>query len=287
MNRFRPALLLSLAGCLATLALAAEPPVASHAAMKAAPKHSCLRIGHRGAASLAPENTLAAVRAAAAAGVDGCEFDVRRTADGACVIIHDDNLKRTTNGGNVKLASATLAQVRALDAGRWGDWKKDGRFAGEKLPTLDEMIGEIVKHGVAPVVELKVGGIEEAVADGLKRHHAVDKAWIIAFDYASLEVFADRYPEYRLAWLVDKQSFQDMDAADVVRSATLIKCQALNAQFETITPALVKAVHDAGMAMLAWTVDKPEDMRRLIDMGVDGITTNRPQDLNVVLNKAR
>ncbi|MBE7557683.1 hypothetical protein HS125_01515 [bacterium] len=244
----------------------------------------CLRIGHRGAASLAPENTLAAVRAAAAAGVDGIEFDVRRTADGLPIVIHDDNLKRTTNGGDRLVSSASLEELRALDAGSWGAWKRDGRFAGEKLPLLDEMIAEILRLHAFPVVELKVGGLEEAVADCLSRHQAVQDAWIISFQYRVLEVFADRYPQFRLAWLVDRKNFEEMGLAGVVRSATLIKCKALNAHFEAITPELVKAVHEAGMLMLAWTVDRPADMQRLLRMGVDGITTNRPQDLNAVLN---
>lgn len=260
---------------------------AAETTMKPSSDFPCLRIGHRGAASLAPENTLAAVRAALAAGVDGIEFDVRRSADGLPIVIHDDNLKRTTDGGDVKVAGRTLEQLRALDAGSWGDWKASGRFAGEKLPLLDEFVAEVVRGGAFPVVELKVAGLEAETAEVLNRHAVADRAWVISFQYGVMETFADKYPAVSIAWLVDKKNFQEMGLAGVVQAATLVGCKALNAQFQTVTPELVEAVHAAGMLMLVWTVNKSEDMERMVRMGVDGITTDRPQDLNRVLARLR
>ncbi|MBZ0251997.1 MAG: hypothetical protein K8I02_01540, partial [Candidatus Methylomirabilis sp.] len=93
----------------------------------------CLRIAHRGASGECPENTLAAFGRALEIGVDMVEFDVHLSRDGVPVVIHDDDVRRTTDGrGLVK--DLTLAELRRLDAGGW----KDARFAGERIPTLEE-----------------------------------------------------------------------------------------------------------------------------------------------------
>src|SRR5436309_263912 len=120
-------------------------------------------VAHRGASALAPENTLAAFRRALEAGAPAVECDVHLTADGAPIVIHDARVDRTTNGTG-EVASLTLAALRALDAGGWFD----PRFAGERLPTLEETLA--IAAGRSRVfVELKPGGgaalVDRALAE--------------------------------------------------------------------------------------------------------------------------
>ena len=248
-----------------------------------AEKYHCLCIAHRAGASLGPESTFATLaNTARVPGVDGIEFDVHKTADGKLIVIHDPTVKRTTNGGDRKVSALTLAQLEALDAGSWWD---DGRYAGQRLPRPAPFIDQILADGLSPVVELKVGGIEDPIAEMIRERHAVGRTWIIAFSYHVIEVFGKKYPEFRTTWLVDRNTFKDTTVAAVVESATAAGCKGLNSEYRQITPELVKACHDAGLLILAWTVDKPAEMERLIRLGVDGITTNRPQDLAKLLRQ--
>ncbi len=128
-----------------------------------------LVVGHRGLLHHAPENTLAGFRACLALRL-GFEFDVQKTSDGKLVCLHDDDLKRTT-GGAGKLAERTLADLRRLDAGRWFDPK----FAGEPIPTVDEilkLVSEHKQHDLLIAVDLKADGVEAEVVR-LAEEHAV------------------------------------------------------------------------------------------------------------------
>ena len=247
-----------------------------------AEKYECLNIAHRAGASLGPENTYAALREARKYPIDGVEFDIRMTADGRGIVMHDDTTKRTAGGAEVKAVSLTLEQLGKLDAGAW--WE-DGRFAGERLPLPGGYIEKILAAGAAPVVELKDTGLEAETARILREQKAVERAWVISFNYGIMKTFADDYPGFRTAWLVDKKTFEDKSVAEVVAAASRVHCRGLSVQYGQLTPELMRACREAGLGVYVWTVDKPADMERLIRMGVDGITTNRPQDLAAVLKK--
>ena len=145
-------------------------------------------IGHRGACAYAPENTLASIRKAAAQGARWVEFDVRLTREGDLVLMHDEDVKRTTNGKG-RVVELTLAELGALDAGAWFG----GAFAGECVPGLAETIALLRELGLGANIEIKTGKPEarataEALARILAAHwRAAAPPLISSFDVQALE----------------------------------------------------------------------------------------------------
>jgi len=249
-------------------------------------KPVCLRIGHRGAPSQAPENTLASVRAALRTGVDGVEFDVWYTADRKMIVIHDDRLARTTDGGDARVEEKTLAELRQLDAGSWGPWA-GGQFAGEKLPLPEEMVREILRGGAFPVIHLKEGSLIPDIMPILVKQKAVQRAIIFCFEYRAMQRLTKDYPHARKAWLVGKSDFEKAGIQGVVAKALAAKCNCLAPELGQVTPALLAACHAAKLPVWTWTVDDPRRMERLLRMGVDGIVTNVPEKLNATLTRMK
>ena len=218
-------------------------------------ERTVLTIAHRGASAHFPENTIAAFAAAIRAGADMCELDVQKTVDGALVVIHDDTVDRTSDGrGRVDML--TLAAIRRLDAGRWcGD-----QFAGEGIPTLAE------------VFDLTAGQC------GLICARAADRtAMVSSFDWAELESVRRINPAIRLGLLADRAPARLIDAA------ARLKAWSVNPDRKLIQPELCATAHRRGLQVYVWTVDDPDEMRRMISAGVDGIMTNHPERLRAVL----
>ncbi len=249
-------------------------------------KPVCVRIGHRGAPTLAPENTLASVRAALKSGVDGVEFDVWYTADRKMIVIHDDRLQRTTNGGDAPLREKTLAELRQLDAGSWGSWA-GGKFAGEKLPLPEEMVHESLRGGAFPVLHLKDGKLIPDIMRVLAKEKALRRAVIFCSEYRAMQRLTREYPQVRKAWLVEKSDFQKDGTQGVVAKAAAAKCDCLAPEAGQVTPSLVAACHAAKLPVWTWTVDDPLRIEKLIRIGVDGIVTNVPQALNATLARMK
>lgn len=249
-------------------------------------KPVCIRIGHRGAPTLAPENTVASVRAALKVGVDGVEFDVWPTADRKMIVLHDDRLQRTTDGGNALVPEKTLAELRQLDAGSWGPWA-GGKFAGEKLPLPEEMVRQALRGGAFPVVHLKDGKLIPDIMRVLAEEKALRRAVIFCFEYPAMQRLAKEYPHVRKAWLVGKSDFQKDGIQGVVSKTVAVKCDCLAPEAGQVTPALIAACHAAKLPVWTWTVDDPRRMERLLRMGVDGIVTNVPEKLNATLTRMK
>ena len=160
---------------------------------------ACMVVAHRGFSYVAPENTLAAARKAVAIGADGSEFDVYASADGALVVMHDQTVDRTTNGkGDVTQKS--LAEIRRLDAGSW----MGPCFAGERVPTLDEMLALLKDSGCRPVIEIKGQGIAEKVVAAVRAAAMVDQAVVISFHKDAVKAVRTLEPRIACAWLCDK-----------------------------------------------------------------------------------
>lgn len=229
-----------------------------------------IRIGHRGAAALAPENTLASFRKAVELGVDGVEFDVQRTRDGALVVIHDEAVDRTTNGKG-PVAAFTLEELRRLDAGSW----KGDAFAGARVPTLEDVI-RTVPAPVALFVELKdpsrYPGIEREVIAALRRAAVLERSGISSFDHASLARVREADREVRLGFLYDRHP-------DPVGAAGALAAAAVHPPFQAVDGELVARAHDAGLAVLTWTVNEPADIARARALGVDGVFSDHPERL--------
>jgi glycerophosphoryl diester phosphodiesterase len=212
-------------------------------------------VGHRGAAGLAPENTLAGLSAALEYHADRVEVDVRETADGEVICCHDATLDRTTDGSG-SVADHSLSAIQELDAGD-----------GQQVPTLDAVIGHLASYEVEIAVELKEP-IGPAALSIVQDHDAIDRTWILAFDAEALAPVADSGA--RTGKLTG-----ELDAALVEHIAARDRDH-LGAHHESLTPALVEQAQDAGLRVGAWTINDPVAIRAALDIGVDSITTDRP-----------
>jgi glycerophosphoryl diester phosphodiesterase len=242
--------------------------------------------GHRGAAGLAPENTLAAFRKAVALGVDALEMDLHVTRDGEVVVIHDETLDRTTDGqGNI--ADLTLEQIKRRDAG--------GKFAltfrGERIPSLREVIELVKASGNTQIrldLEIKFGegqegkpeDFEERVLEVLRQAAFIGRVNVISFHYPSLVKTKALEPKIRTG-LLEEGRQPPRDPAGLVRQ---YRADYYSPRFQQLTAAEVRALHQAGIPIVPWTVNQEADMRRLMALGIgthagDGIATDFPDRL--------
>jgi glycerophosphoryl diester phosphodiesterase len=238
-------------------------------------------VAHRGESHDAPENTMASVRLAWERGADAVEFDVHLTRDGRLAVSHDANLKRVT-GQDLAIVNATLGELRKADVGKW----KDPRFAGERMPTIEEVLATIPADPHKRLFcEIKVGpeAVPAFVEAFRKSGKPASQVVVISFKADTLAEVKKQLPELKTYYLSDfkqdKQTKQwSPDAEEILATAKRIKAGGVNLSDKApFDAALVKAARAAGMAVYAWTVDDPAAARRLIDLGVDGITTNRAQ----------
>lgn len=230
-------------------------------------------IAHRGAGKLAPENTLAAFRLGAEYGYRMFECDAKLSADGVLFLLHDATLERTTNGHGTAgdLAMGALAQ---LDAGGW----HSRRYAGEAIPTLEALARFCLANGYHLNVEIKpTPGQEEAT--GRAMGELLARIWpatavpplLTSFKPAALADARATAPRLPRGLLVDALA---ADGADIA-TARQLDCQAMVLNHALWDAALVAQVHGAGMRALSYTPNDEWATRRLIDLGTDGIITDR------------
>ena len=228
-------------------------------------------MGHRGAALLAPENTLSSIRAAAAAGATWVEIDVYLIAEGGLVIFHDDTLERCTNGEGVT-REAQLSYVTGLDAGV----KFSADFVGEKVPTLLEALHCIQSLGLGLNLEIKhdtadVETIVPAVMDILKNHWVDnDKLMISSFNHAALQLSYSIDSGRHLA-----QLYEDIPANWQEELAS-IKAYSLNCDYSRLTQVQAQAVKAAGYKLLCYTVNDPKWVESYWAWGMDAVITDDP-----------
>jgi glycerophosphoryl diester phosphodiesterase len=233
-----------------------------------------LVIGHRGAAGLAPENTLAAIQVAIDLGADAVEFDVQRTSDGELVIMHDNDVDRTTNGEGF-VRNLTLVEIKSLDAGSW--FSDD--YTGEPVPTVRDVFDLVQDNDILLFIELKdpflYTGIESEIVDLIAEYGYENRVHILSFYHRSLEIIRDLNPDLILSGLWSESPSEDGDGFDVV-----------NARYTILTrPAeFINMYHVQGIEVIVWTVDDSEIMIRLIEAGIDGIITDYPDILLDILN---
>lgn len=233
-----------------------------------------LRIGHRGAAGHAPENTLASFKKALEQGAQGVEFDVHRTADGHLVVIHDALLDRTTNGSGL-IRGKTLAEIKALDAGSW----KGAAFAGERVPTLAE-VAQATGPDCRLFIELKAGslhypGIESDLVQEIHRLHIAARTQVSSFDHHALHRIRELDAHLPTAILFE------CNLMDPVGAARACGATALHPHFLWVTPEMLLVAKKAGLAINTWTVNDPAFIAQLKQAGVDGIMSDFPDRLEV------
>ncbi|HEX9291556.1 MAG TPA: glycerophosphodiester phosphodiesterase family protein [Anaeromyxobacteraceae bacterium] len=240
-----------------------------------------LVMGHRGASADAPENTLAAFRLAIEQGADGVELDVWRCGSGEVVVQHDADTRRT-GGASLRIASATLAELRRLDVGAW----KGERFRGERIPLLAEVLEAL--PGAAVNVELKSTGAPDlalalAVHRALREARAEERCIVSSFDYALLAAFRLAAP--RVASGVLFAADQWWRTREVV-GTRLLRPRAVHPDRQLVTPERARAWSARGLEVNVWTVDDPGEVERLCGLGAAAIISNRPAPAREAVRRA-
>ncbi len=238
-------------------------------------------VAHRGASGHAPENTLAAFRIAVEMGAGFIETDLQVTRDAQIVAIHDTRLDRTTNG-NGQVHLRTLEEIRALDAGAWYASPPTHSFAGQRVPTLDEILQFAKDHDVIFYLEIKSGavwGVEQTVVAALRNWKASARTVILSFDPSILDSVHHLDAAMMTGFLCEHPS------NDLVERALRAGARQLAPRGDLVTSALVTRAHQAGLSVVTWAINEPEQMRRLIAAGVDGIMTDYPDRLVRVLQE--
>ena len=234
-----------------------------------------LIISHAACRGSAPENTLAGVRAALAMDVDGIEIDIHCSADGVPVLIHDATLDRTTNGRG-PVSALSFVELRQLDAGGAG---YDGRFAGERIPSLAEVI-ELTRGTCLLIVEIKQEGIAASVIDVLQRAGAIPWSMIWSFDLLTVAEARKLEPLLPAALLSPPLA---VGPESLFEAALRSNLSAVSVHYTSVDADLVRAAHLRGLTTFTWTADEPADHRRLIAAGFAGIVTNVPAVLQASL----
>jgi len=289
-----PALAFVLAGC-------AFYAVLSRTKGLAVPEHKYfqkdagrpLAIAHRGGGGLWPENTLYAFEHAAALGADVIETDVHATADGELVIFHDDVLQWTTDGTG-RLSSLTLAELKRLDAGY--RFSTDGgrtfplRGSGVSIPTLREVFAALpqMRFNIEP--KQAVPSLTAPLCRLIREYGMTDKVLVASFSGAVLAEFRRECPEVATSAAPGEvANFLALQRAGLAASYSP-SMQALQVPeqaggLRVLTRDFVAAAHGRNLRVHVWTVNEEADMRRLFEMGVDGIMSDYPDRLLKVLGR--
>jgi glycerophosphoryl diester phosphodiesterase len=227
---------------------------------------------HRGASAVAPENTLAAFRAAMEAGADYAELDVQRARDGTLIVMHDRDFMRMA-GDPRRLADIDGPAVAAIDIGH----RRGSEFAGETAPTLDAVIA-LVRGRMKLNVELKYNAPDPALAPAvvelLRRERFLDEAVISSLDARGLRQVRELEPRLRTGLIVTAA------VGDVARTgADFVSLNAARA-----TPSLIRRAHAAGKEVHVWTINRPDLALRMVERGADNLITDDPALIRRVLD---
>lgn len=220
---------------------------------------------HRGSAAYAPENTLASIGVSIDQMADYAEIDVHQTSDGTVVLLHDNDLKRTT-GVSGRIWDVTYDYVSTLDAGSWFS----DEFAGEKIPTLDEVI-KIADGKINLNIEIKSSNFEpsltESVVKIIEENNFEDNCVVTSFNYSVLKKVKQLDPSIKTGLI----------SSMIIGNFSLVSnadCMSLNHSF--ITKSKVDEMHKNGIRVIAWTVNDKSTLKKMLEYGVDNIITDNP-----------
>lgn len=229
-------------------------------------------IGHRGAAGLAPENTLVSLRRARLEGATWVEFDVKLSRDGVPILFHDDTLERTTSGRG-PVGSHEFERIGKLEAGAWFG----ASFAGTRVPTFAETIQTLEAEGIGANVEIKPNpGEARRTAEVVCR--LIADAWpenlpdpvISSFDAEAMAVARDMLPGTERAMLFGRLP------GDWQRTVEVLDCSAVHASNRHVNRPVVDKVANAGLPLRIYTVNDPARAETLRGWGVSSVFTDRP-----------
>lgn len=225
-------------------------------------------IAHRGSSFTAPENTVAAAKLAWEQNADAVEIDIYLSNDNRVMVLHDGNTKRTT-GQSFTNSETNSDVLRTLDAGSW----KDARYyKGEKIPFLEEMIATVPK-GKKMVIEIKCGpevfpALKKIVKNSGKKKQLI----FIAFNWETIIEAKKMFPKNACYWL----SSSATEVLKKMDQVVINKLDGINLSYNIVNQQTVTKAKELGFEVLSWTIDDPEEAKRLVKLGVTAITTNRP-----------
>jgi len=224
-----------------------------------------LRIGHRGARAYAPENTIASFKKALEIGVDAVELDVRKTKDNQLVVIHDADVKRTTNGEG-SVSGLTLKEIKGFSA-----------EGSEKIPTLEEALDFLDKK-VKVFIELKEAGVEEQVLSMVRGKGMEKNVVIVSFLENALRKVRELDKDVETGLIYAKHK-------NPLKAALELKANYLVALFRFTHTANVTKAHENGLKVVVWTINTPQEVEEYAMKGVDGITSDKPDILTHIKSK--
>lgn len=235
-------------------------------------------IAHRGASAYYPENTIESFAGAIKLGAEMIELDVQLSRDGEVVVFHDEKINRCTNGRG-KLAAYNLAELKNFDAGSWFAPK----FKGANIPTLNEVL-DLCRNQIAVNIEIKTeavtdkitNGIEEKCLDLVEKHGMRPHVVFSSFDQRALKHLKEIDPRVSVAVLYDKKTYNDKLPSEIVGS---LEADSFNCAQKELSKKRQADLRAHGIPVNVYTVDLKSGMRELLEAGVDGIFTNKPDVL--------
>ena len=233
-------------------------------------------IAHRGASAYEPENTLRAFERAIAMGATMLELDVHLSRDGHLIVIHDADVSRTTNGAG-RVTEMTLDHIKQFYAGE-----------SERVPTLPEVI-ELARDRVQLYIELKDPRGLGPLVQVLRNLCVVEQVIAASFDPGLLQQVKQLSPEMRTSVLIGPRSKDEM-----IRQAMSLDIDYIHPAWENLSPTphtlltsdLLSDIRHHGLGIITWHEERPEELRALLELGVDGICTNTPDVLAGIIRES-
>ena len=239
-------------------------------------------IAHRGASAYFPENTMAAFEGAVEMGAEMMELDVMMSKDGVPVVFHDNELDDHTDGSG-EVDNHTMEQLKQLDAGSW----YAPHFSDQRIPTLEEVLA-YARGKIALNIEIKTeavsgkieGGVEQKSLELVRKYGMEDHVLFSSFDYRAVRHLKQLDPDMPAALLYDKEQSENRLPSELV---ALYNADAFNCSFSQLNRRWIKDLRSRNIPVFVYTVNNKSRMRRLINFGVNGIFTDKPDLLHRVV----
>lgn len=238
-----------------------------------------MMVAHRGFSAKYPENTLASVRAAVELGADFVEIDTWLSKDAVPVVMHDDDLERTT-GQTGTIKALTVEELKKLDVGSW----KGPEFAGERIPTLDEVL-QVTQGRSILVIEVKQQSMEKEILQVLQSRQALHDVLIFSFYPDVVAQFTALEPRIPSIWLLSELPEDPKAQRELLDIAGPMGASGVGVSLVDLKAPFVRMCHLAGFSLAVWTVDPELMQKRMIDLGVDYIISNQAEQLLKLLGK--
>jgi glycerophosphoryl diester phosphodiesterase len=227
-------------------------------------------VAHRGASYLAPENTVASAKLAWELNADAVEVDVYLSKDGVIMVNHDKDTKRTS-GETLVIKDTEAAQLRKLDVGSY----KDKKYKGEKMPLLEEIIATVPPDKEL-FIEIKCGPeIVPVLKKAIDKSEKKDQMVIIGFDKEVVVQAKKQMSDIPVYWL--RGNFTEYSLDEVIAIAKENKLDGVDLSYKLVTPELMQRMQQEGLEVQVYTVNDAKEAKKLMEMKVAGITTDRPQ----------